>query len=135
MVRILEKISLRAGKGRGQADRVCDIVRDMFLAQSMADIAAMVRQMRESGAIDIMRVKDRFTTPSAGGWRDVMINYKLKGDTHVCEVQICHNSMLVARKGLPGHLIYGRVRNASELLERLGLLDERTHRLRQRLTG
>ena len=47
----------------------------------------------------------------------------------MCEVQICHNSLLVARKGLPGHLIYGRVRNATERLERLGLLDERTHRL------
>ena len=44
-------------------------------------------------------------------------------------MQICHNSLLVARKGLPGHLIYGRVRNATERLERLGLLDERTHRL------
>ena len=62
-----------------------------------------------------------------------MINYTLAGDAHCCEVQICHNSLLVARKGLPGHAIYGRVRNANELLERLGLLDERTHRLR--LTG
>ena len=48
----------------------------------------------------------------------------------MCEVQICHNSLLVARKGLPGHLIYGRVRNATELLEQLDLaLDEWTHRL------
>ena len=60
----------------------------------------------------------------------MMINYRLVGDGHVCEVQICHNSLLVARKGLPGHLIYGRVRNATELLEQLDLaLDEWTHRL------
>ena len=64
-----------------------------------------------------------------------MINYTLSGDAHCCEVQICHNSMLVARKGLPGHAIYGRVRNANEILERLGLLDEGTHRLRQPPTG
>ena len=31
--------------------------------------------------------------------------------------------MLTARKGLPGRIIYGRVRNAKELLERLDLFD------------
>jgi len=34
--------------------------------------------------------------------------------------------MLVARKGLPGHVVYGRVRNATELLESLDLLDPET---------
>ena len=126
----MPQISLRPGDGRGNAERVCDIVRDMFVAESMEAVAEVVRLLREASAIEIVRVKDRFTTPSAGGWRDLMINYTLAGDAHCCEVQICHNSLLVARKGLPGHAIYGRVRNANELLERLGLLDERTHRLR-----
>ena len=31
--------------------------------------------------------------------------------------------MQVARKGLDGHAIYNRVRSASELLERLGMLE------------
>ena len=125
----MPQISLRPGDGRGNAERVCDIVRDMFVAESMEAVAEVVRLLREASAIEIVRVKDRFTTPSAGGWRDLMINYTLAGDAHCCEVQICHNSLLVARKGLPGHAIYGRVRNANELLERLGMLDERTHRL------
>ena len=46
------------------------------------------------------------------------------------QVQICHNSMLMARKGLPGHLVYGRVRNACELLESLNLLQERKGQVR-----
>ena len=46
------------------------------------------------------------------------------------QVQICHNSMLTARKGLPGHLVYGRVRNACELLESLNLLHERKGQVR-----
>ena len=129
----MPQISLRPGDGRGKAERVCDIVRDMFVAESMEAVAEVVRLLREASAIEIVRVKDRFTTPSAGGWRDLMINYTLAGDAHCCEVQICHNSLLVARKGLPGHAIYGRVRNANELLGRLGLLDESTNRLR--LTG
>ena len=78
--------------------------------------------MRE---IEIVRVEGRFT--SEGGWRDMMINCKLRGDGHCCEVQICHHMMLTApctaRKGLPGRIIYGRVRNAKELFERLDLFD------------
>ena len=46
------------------------------------------------------------------------------------QVQICHNSMLMARKGLPGHLVYGRVRNACELLESLNLLQQRKGQVR-----
>ena len=65
MARILEKTSLRPGAGRGKAEKICDIVRDMKLATSMRAIAAMVRLLRESDAIEILRVKDRFTTPSA----------------------------------------------------------------------
>ena len=72
----------------------------------------------------VVRVKDRFKHPSGGGWRDVMINFYVVGDgaKHVCEVQLVHKSLLMARKGLPGHVIYGVVRNATEVLEFLRLL-------------
>ena len=72
----------------------------------------------------VVRVKDRFKHPSGGGWRDVMINFYVVGDgaKHVCEVQLVHKSLLTARRGLPGHVIYGVVRNATEVLEFLGLL-------------
>ena len=83
----MPQISLRPGDGRGNAERVCDIVRDMFVAESMEAVAEVVRLLREASAIEIVRVKDRFTTPSAGGWRDLMINYKLKGERHVCEAR------------------------------------------------
>ena len=61
------QISLRPGDGRGNAERVCDIVRDMFVAESMEAVAEVVRLLREASAIEIVRVKDRFSTPSAGG--------------------------------------------------------------------
>ena len=51
-----------------------------------------------------------------------MLNFYLKCDAkrrHVCEVQIVHKQLLGARATLPGHVVYGRVRNASELLEAL----------------
>ena len=52
---------------------------------------------------------------------DCMINFFFADDPnkHVCEVQIVHQQLLTARKGLPGHIIYGRVRNATELLENM----------------
>ena len=75
----------------------------------------------------VLRVKNRFARPSPGGWRDVLINLTLTGDSlsHVCELQIAHELMLKARASLPGHLFYNRVRNASELLEKLGMLDSK----------
>ena len=52
------------------------------------------------------------------------INYYVASDAnkHVCEVQLVHRSLLTARRGLPGHVIYGVVRNSTEVLEFLGLL-------------
>ena len=51
-----------------------------------------------------------------------MINFFLVDDPgqHICEVQIVHTKMMVARQGLPGHAIYNRTRNAMEILERMG---------------
>ena len=46
-----------------------------------------------------------------------MINYRVKGSAHVCEVQIAHSAMLVARTQLGGHGSYDCERNACELLE------------------
>ena len=72
---------------RGKADRVCDIVRDMFVCHSMTWVADVFQLLVNSPDLELVRVKDRFTTPSAGGWRDLMINYKLKDEKHVCEAR------------------------------------------------
>ena len=47
-----------------------------------------------------------------------MINFYLVADPnqHICELQLVHNMMMTARKGLPGHAVYNRVRNANEFL-------------------
>ena len=51
---------------------------------------------------------------------DIMINFQVlqsKAPNHICELQISHSSMVNARKGLPGHLYYGIVRNALEMMD------------------
>jgi surface protein len=85
----------------------------------MGQIAAVVQRLGSSSDIVVTRIKDRFlTSPSGGGWRDCMLNFYLKEDSnqHVCEVQLVHQQMMTARKGLPGHAVYSRVRNADEIV-------------------
>jgi hypothetical protein len=101
IVRIVEKCALRHDKP-GKADRVCDIVRDMFTVSSMEQMAKVAVELLSRSEIAIVRVKDRNAEPSAGGWRDIMINFVLVGDknAHVCEVQLIHKKMLLQRKDM-----------------------------------
>ena len=100
------------------AERICDIVRFMFVCKTMKDMATLLDQFRESNDIDVVRFKDRIKEPN-GGWRDAMINFRVKD--HICEVQIVHQRMALCRRkdGLGGHDEYAQQRNACEILEYL----------------
>jgi hypothetical protein len=114
--RIVEKAMLRADSTAG----VKDIVRAMAVVTSMQDVAAVLAvllEMHHERAIAVLRIKERFIeSPSGGGWRDVMVNITCGDFGHICELQVAHSNLLNARKGLPGHLVYGKVRNALELM-------------------
>ena len=67
----------------------------------MSEIHEVVRALITLEILDgTCRVKNRFVQPSDGGWRDLMINFCLPSSKHVCELQIVHNRMLTARKGV-----------------------------------
>jgi len=102
----------------GGAERVCDVVRDMFVCATMDAVAELLHLICQIPNIELLRLKNRFHEPS-GGWRDAMINYRVTGTTHVCELQIAHFKMLMCRKDLGGHEAYALERNARELLEYL----------------
>ena len=114
MSRASEKLVLQPD-GEYSAAKICDIVRDMFVCKSMDDVTELLQLIGTSSKIEVVRFKDRFSITS--GWRDAMLNYRVKGSNHVCEVQITHQHMLVARKNLGGHDAYASERNARELLE------------------
>ena len=119
MGRIIEKSLLKRKDDPGNADKVCDIVRGMITCGGMQQIADLIGRMAVRQDIVITRVKDRFIAcPSAGGWRDCMINFYFKSDAnnHICEIQLVHAQMLMARHGLPGHDVYNCVRNADEIV-------------------
>jgi len=108
----------------GDVSGVKDIVRAMVVGKTMAEVNAVVRillDLHESGALEIVRKKDRFLeAPSGGGWRDIMINILVTvqdGDRtvqHICEIQVVHHQMLNARREMDGHVVYNIVRNGEQ---------------------
>ena len=135
-LRMLEKAMLRR-EDEGNADFVRDPVRLAVKCKDMEAIAHTLNVFRNFKDITIIRLKDRFyTQPTSGGWRDIMLNFVLNDDTEKlqCEIQIVHNQMLTARKNLDGHDIYHNARNASEMLEYLGVgmsIEERSEAIRK----
>jgi hypothetical protein len=118
-LRIVEKATLNS-KDPGSVRGIFDVVRGMATCPSLGAIADVLNKLAACKDIEPVRCKERFfTAPTQGGWRDCMVCFVIKHDVnrHVCELQITHRDMLMARKGLPGHAVYNRVRNASELLE------------------
>eukprot|EP00750_Incisomonas_marina_P000749 INCI1055.2.p1 GENE.INCI1055.2~~INCI1055.2.p1 ORF type:complete len:442 (-),score=79.47 INCI1055.2:1390-2715(-) len=120
ITRIVEKAVLNA-ENPGNCTRVFDIVRGMVVCQDMACVTSVLDKLAKEKDISLVRMKERFfQNPSPGGWRDCMVCFVVPGGgrpLHVCELQIAHRDLLTARKGLPGHAVYNRARNAAELLE------------------
>ena len=81
---------------------------------------AMARGLEQR--IRLLRIKDRFTTPTSGGWADVLVNFVFEDDKteHVVELQLQHESMRLVRKEGGGHDDYNEFRSAYELLEAVG---------------
>ena len=132
VARIVEKVV-----ALGSPARVFDVLRCLVVVDDMALAAAALGRVVGDAALDVVRVKERFVAkPAAGGWRDALVNARFAGDDVVFEVQIVHRELLVARRGLPGHAIYNRVRTARETLEKMGLSrDDRPRRVRELRTG
>ena len=120
--RVIEKAVFKGdGVEAGGCCGVNDFVRAMVVVKTLKELGQLVAAVAASPKLVVVRAKNRIDEPSAGGWRDVLINVYHRDDTkkHVCEVQGCVEQMLKARKGLPGHVVYARVRNAAELLRAL----------------
>ena len=120
--RIAEKLLLHPSGPITDVGRIFDVVRGMIRCQTMAQVAGVLEQLTNQPGITIVRVKDRFiANPSPGGWRDCQVCFYLNDSEHqhICELQIVHESLYNRRAQLPGHVVYGRVRNAEEMLEAL----------------
>merc|ERR1712195_51955 len=75
--------------------------------------------MGNTGELQLTRVKDRWTNPSGGGWRDLMLDLVINGISFA--VQVVHSKMLAARKGLDAHKAYNQFRSFAEIFDMLDL--------------
>ena len=128
--RIVEKGMLKhssaSGGGGGAPELDCSQVLDvggcLINCSTFASMIQVVDQIFEYdrlGKWTICRMKNRWATPSAGGWRDCMINVLIEGV--VFEIQVVLSALLDARSVLKGHAAYGKVRCFTELLMQAGL--------------
>ena len=129
--RIVEKLLLHPTGPITEVGRIFDVVRGMIRCRTMSQVALVLKKLTDHPDITIVRVKDRFiASPSPGGWRDCQVCFFLNGpnnsststssnNNHICELQIVHEDLYNRRAQLPGHVVYGRVRNAEEMLEAL----------------
>ena len=92
--RIVEKVALRPQQD-GCIASVCDCLRMMAPVRKMAHVALLLRAVCDTANVnsiakrlsvdhfELVRAKERFfASPSAGGWRDLMLNFLIVvGDT------------------------------------------------------
>jgi len=115
------------------ASGICDTVRGMFLCNTMAHahlvLLCLARRYGSAGSEKetvccFKRSKNRYATPSDGGWMDCMVNLAVWIEERkvwfVCEVQIVHLQLLTVRAELGAHHVYGEYRGAQEMLESEG---------------
>ena len=69
--RVVEKAALRPDQP-GCGDHICDLCRAMVVCKSMGDVAAVVKAIGKE--LNAVRVKDRFTSGTPSGWRDVLVS-------------------------------------------------------------
>jgi hypothetical protein len=119
LYRCMEKMCLKGGADRYTCVNICDIDRCIIECDDCGGLSALLQALLACPAVRVIRVKDRANHITSMNWMDVMVNLVLVGDEyeHVCEIQIVHSKMFLARKGLGGHGPYGQVRAASEILE------------------
>merc|ERR1711988_1124566 len=74
--RIVEKVEKEYG---GNYARVVDVVRASVVFQNAADLARLIGSLSDDEAteVKVVRVKDRFSIPVSGGYRDMLLNVRV----------------------------------------------------------
>lgn len=119
--RAAEKLVLEAG---GDVNLIRDMLRATIVVQKLSDVQGAIEQVQQN--FEIVRVKNRFETPTESGYRDVLINVRMPDGT-VGEIQINLPQMLAAKS--EGHKLYEMARVLPEGDPRRAQLEELQVRL------
>ena len=127
--RAIEKTAMRPNEeNQFLCCNVYDVVRGALVYKNMEGVKEGLEEVFKHFVV--LRIKNRFVpvgeARSSGGWRDVVVNMRVKNDPneHVLEVQIQLRCLLDVRKKLGGHFIYAKYRALFEALEVCGYTDE-----------
>jgi hypothetical protein len=94
---------------------VTDLVRGSLLYPTLPSLVAALQALLRTRGVKVLRVKNRFATEydadRHGGYRDLLINLRIAGSKHVCELQLNLDDMYKLKTGA-GHAHYVQYRNA-----------------------
>lgn len=114
MERSEEKVTTDFG---GDWSRLGDIVRASIAVDSMDEIDDVLDKLRESGLKLVRRPKDRFSNPTEGGYRDMLMNVQYPNG-HIGELQL-HLKPILEAKG-KAHKLYEETRSISARAQKEG---------------
>jgi ppGpp synthetase/RelA/SpoT-type nucleotidyltranferase len=113
--RAKQKIALELN---GQTDRITDLARATIVADDIESLMSAYEVLdRET---TIVKVKNRFKTPQASGYRDLNILVKLPKTDIIAEVQV-HLKAIADVKSGPEHALYEQI----QYIERQAAADSR----------
>lgn len=101
--RLIEKVTSEGA----DLSAALDLVRATVAVDTISEIPGIIRQLREMGVEFARKPKNRFSSPTSLGYRDLMFNV-IYPNGHIGEIQVNLKTMLMAKKS--GHLLYEKVR-------------------------
>ena len=86
-------------KYNGSYDKVGDIVRGTIACKTFLGVRAVVVSVFKQASIEVIRFKDRLSTAfdaanKSGGYRDILLNVRMKSTGMLTEIQITLNGIL-----------------------------------------
>ena len=63
-------------------------MRSSAVFHSFDNLSRAIAALNEPGVVQVVRIKDRITTPLASGYRDVLLNITIEGCAMVMELQL-----------------------------------------------
>ena len=109
--------------GALDCSKICDVVGCLVVCNDFRSMREVVEKLQDQTEPDVILcdIKDRWTSSSGGGWRDLICILSVGPQKVMCEVQIVHTKLLVARQGLDAHKAYAKYRSYFEMLQFAGL--------------
>lgn len=111
-----------------ECSHICDVVGCLVVCEDFRSMREAIEKLKGQTEQDVIvcEVKERWTGSSDGGWRDLICILAVGPQRIMCEVQVVHAKVLVARQGLDAHKAYAKYRSYFELLNFAGLLGSRS---------